>query len=512
MRDPGGDGDHYTAVIALPAYPTPERTMQSRGDAISATFSGTWQNAVDLYRGTVEEDLFFWGILRTMADGILGMSHQFTGDPRTVSALLDQDSTPGDDAIMHPSVECSRIFSDGMGLGIGLGQNLLTCWRCAGTEWSLIKSATLGGDTGNATVERAYEVCERCDAYRFDRPYDVRELWALQHRDPRWLWRNPLSKRWHFTGRNGLVPFTPGDGEWFLFQTVPDQDPWRFGLWIPATIAAIFARDSVYDRQAISAISMPMPIFESEKPSNPDTRAEAERKAKELSFQNRLVIPWGWKFRIEQARVDYVDVADRIVAWGSDGFEVALTGNVMGRKAQSAFTDAGIYKRTTEERRAFYAGAWARAKREQNLRWYVRETTGSGDLRRVPVESIDVRSPEDKLSEAKSLGAWGDAFKAYQAGLAAHGLEADPADLVELAQRIGRRVRAKPGNASTSKLPLGVEATMALVSGAEGKSALGLKPFGDDRDAQTIAQLQAAADAQPPAVSPTRPRRRARRP
>ena len=103
---------------------------QRRGESIALTYQGRLQEAVDLYRGTVEADGWMCGILDTMSHGLLGLPLSFQGSPEMCSALLNADGTAGDYAAMHPGNECAKIFRDGLGLGFGWGQYLLMCWRC----------------------------------------------------------------------------------------------------------------------------------------------------------------------------------------------------------------------------------------------------------------------------------------------------------------------------------------------------------------------------------------------
>lgn len=496
--------------------------MQRRSEAQTISYTGRFEELVDLYRGTVEEDGYLGaGILGTMSHGILGLDQEFQGDPAMVSALRTQDGTAGDDDVMTPEVEAAKIFSDGIGLGIGLGQDQLVCWRCGSLDWARVRAATTSGDPDvERGAGRFFEVCTACDAARLDRPYGVRELFALQHRDPRWVYRNPINLQWYFSGRRGLLPFRPGDGEWFLFSTVPDIDPWRHGNWVWGTMAAIFARDAAYDRQAVSAMAAPQLVLESDTVQNPNARQEAERKARELNFQNRWVMPYGWKASILQAKAEYVEVCDNISRWARQMYELGTTGTFHSVESGPGFSNMSVFQRTTNDRRAFLAGAWCRQKRKQRLSWWGLDNFGT---REVPSERLDVRAPEDKLADAAYLEKWGTALTAYQAGLSAHGLEADPADIIEQMQRIGRRVRIKPAGAS-GKLNLGVEQVAAVAMGDEARASLGLPSFatrrpGDPRDAMTISDLQNAgkgggAPAQPPAppnLNPTRPRRRAAR-
>lgn len=423
-RADGGDGLRYT-VIPLPAVPSTDYTAQRRSEAIAISYQGRLQDAVDLYRGTVEADGWMAGILDTMAHGILGLPLSFQGDPEMCSALLDADGSAGDFRAMFPGAECAKIFRDGIGLGFGLGQFLLMCWRCGGIDM-------VSTDRG--------EVCNRCCAPTFERPFGARRLFQLRWRDARWLFRNTITRQWYYTGRQGMFPITPGDGEWFLYQTIPDVDMWRHGPWVWATLAAIFARDSSFDRQNTSAVCAPTPVFEAKGPTAPKTRKEVETQAQNLRFGNKLVLPGEWNYRIEAATATYSDVSTAIIDWAVGMFEVGITGNRMGMQAQSAFTDASVYKRTTAERRAFYAGEWIRQTREQGLVWWGRDNFGS---RNVPIGSYDVRSPEDKLAESKALGEEGDALGKLAKGYEALGVELEPRWIVERAQTKGIRVRPK---------------------------------------------------------------------
>jgi hypothetical protein len=490
------------AVVPLPTYQTPSRTLEKRLDAISATYTGRWEQAVDLYRGTVGEDGFFDGILKTMSHGLLGLPLEWQGDETMRLALLDAGGTPGDFTAMHPEEECSKIFEDFVGLGQGLGQYLLMCWRCGGVDLDRVDS-----------TRGPIEVCRRCDAARLGRPAGKRELFQLQWRDPRWVWQDPMSFRMYYQGRQTRVEIVDGDGEWVVFRSVPSLESWRHGPWIWATLAAIFSRDACYDAQNTSAVCAPTPVLRAVKPTTPQARLDAEKQLKELLFNNKMVLEGEWLYEIVSASADYIEICEKIVARCSDAFETGITGNVMGRAARAAFADASIYARTTSDRRRFYGGSWIRQLREKGLRWWGLDNFGTSN---VPVGTYDVRSPEDKLAEAKSLEAWGNALSSYRNGLDAHGLEAEQADLIELMQRLGRRVKPKSVNANTSKLDLGVDALMAVVRGGPALESLGLPRFGDQRDDMTLAQLAALTTPAPPTTAappalPPSARRRSKR-
>lgn len=481
-RTPGpAPGLNYT-VIPLPVAPVQEITMQHRHDAVLATYTGNLQLAVDLYRLTVERNGFMRGVLETMAHGILGLPLAWQGgSPEMISALEDQDGTPGDYRRMHPENECAKIFSDGVGLGFGLGQYLLMCWRCDEVESRRVEGI---------------DVCVTCGARRIDRPIGQRALFQIRWRDARWLWREPTSKQWYYDAQQTRVPIHPGDGEWFLFRTVPDQDIWTHGPWTLGTEAAIMARDATYDAANTAAVCAPSHVFQAKQSggTDPKTRRDVEAQADRLRFNNKLILPGEWEHDIHAAKAEFVDVCASIVNWASDSWEVTLTGNKMGQQSGTGFSNMDVYQRVTTRRRIFYAGAWIRQIRSQGLLWWSGENFGT---RNAPVGEYDCESPEEKLAKAKADEADGIAVAALTQGYGAVGYELEPAYVEERAQRRGVRIRLKAGAPGARKLELGVDAVMACVRGAAALESLGLAPFGDERDQMTLAELAAGQRALP---------------
>jgi hypothetical protein len=466
-RAPGGSF-RYT-VIPLPVVPPNDVTIQRRRDAIAVSYQGRLQDSVDLYRSTVEADGYMTGILDTMARGILGLPLSWQGDEELVAALQDQDNTPGDFRRMHPLTEAAKIFRDFLGLGFGLGQYLLMCWRCDGVE-----------------IDTRAESCRRCGAHMAGRPIGQRRLFQLRWRDPRWLDRDTTTGQWRYNGSWGSAAITPGDGEWALITSVPDCDIWRHGPWVWGTIAAIFARDSTYDRQNTSAVCAPTHVFVANGSTDPRTRTDIEAQAQNLQFNNRIILPGEWEHRIDAATAEFVDVTKAIVEWASDMWEVGLTGNQHGRVAGPGFANMDVFARTTRDHRAFFAQAWIDQLTSQGLRWWAIDNFGPGRV--LPVGRIDVRSPEEKLAASKADEQEGAALKSLVEGYAATGAEIEWACLHERAQRRGIRIARKA--APSAIVGPTAESAKAVILGAEARAALGLPVFGDERDRMTMAELE----------------------
>lgn len=396
-------GELQPTVFPLPVRPLSDLTPQMRRAAIEATYTGRLQEAVDLYRQVVTEDGYLAGILATMSHGILGMPHTFQGRADMVEALDAAGGTPSEYGLMHPENEAAQIFSDGIGFGIGLGQYVYR------------------------TVRRAY---------------GGNRVPCLEWRDPRWLWRNPITLQWYYTKRDGMKEIHPGDGEWFMFTPYPDLDIWRHGPWLYITLAGIFARDAVFDRQRVSEVTTPTPYMRATKPTSKEARKEALLQLKDLAHDHRIVLPEQWEYDIASVSGEYHDVAQGIVEWATGMVEVGLTGNMMGMKAQSAFTDANVYKRTTTDRRRFFANGWCATARRDGLVYWGEDNYADSN---PPIVAINVESPEDRLSESKAIDAEGAAIKSLQEGYGSAGFELDPTWVVERAQRKGIRVRPKGG-------------------------------------------------------------------
>jgi hypothetical protein len=484
-------GLHF-AVIPQTAYQDfGGRDLCARDRANAAMFGGRFANAVDLYRGTVGEDGYFDGLLGTMADGLLGSPHPFQGDPELVSALSDADGTPGDDPIMHPFDELRQCVKEMVGFGYSLGQYTLTCWRCRAS-----------GNT-NWEVCGEHEVCRRCDAARADRPIGVREIFALHKWPLQSLWQETYSRQWHVTHRHGILPITPGDGEWALFRTVPAVDGWQYGPYLWAILAAILARDSRFDRQATSHASTPMHIYAANGDTHPQTRAEIETRLNEIAFQSKLILPGKWTHDIHEPANRYHDVATGIIDDMRGMAEIGWFGNRISSSSGTAFTDAKPWFRVAAERRRALGVMLAQQLREFGWTWWALENYGT---RNAPVAVYDTDSPEDKRARAEALSQLGQSMTQLVTGLAATGFEVDPQWVVETCQRANVRIRKKEGG-DTSKLPLGVDAVGSLVKGDEGRAGLGLPPFGDDRGNQTINELAEQSQETAPVLERKRPRR-----
>ena len=482
VRGDTSDEPFRVTVFPLPTRPMSDLTAQHRSEAIESTYTGYLSQAIDLYRQISTEDGWQSGILHTIGDGILGLPAMFQGDAAMIDALQDSNGVAGDFSRMYPIRECSQIFIDGIATNFGLGQYVLMCWGCGFTDI----------DT--------HAVCKTCGACQLARPIGTRKLFQLQWRDPRWLYQNTVTRQLYYTGNGGMIPIRKGDGEWFLFQPYPEVDAWRHGPWLYMTLAGIFARDAMFDRQRVSEVTTPVPVVTADQNTTSKARQEMHEELLGAKFDRRFTLPGGWTYEIVSCTAEYSSVAAEIAEWATGMVEVGLTGNLMGMKASAAFTDASIYARVGTVRRRKFAGAWVNDIMQQGLPWWGLDNYGT---RSVPIMSVDVESPEDKLAASKSIEQEGKTLISIKDGLDAHGAEVEPSWLVERMQKLGIRIRMKPnGAAATSKIGLAPTDIANAVTADEAKNSEGLQPFGDDRGDMTVGQL-GDMPAETPAAAPS---------
>ena len=462
-------------VVSMPTRPLSEYTAAAQRKAREASYLGTMRDAVDLTRAAMTESGATSGLVQMIAHGIQGLPLQLQGDDEMRSALLDEEGAPGDYGLMMPENEAAQVFADGITTNLGLGQMIVVCWQC--------RSSLLADD-----------LCLTCGARKAERPAGMRNPDRLRWWDPRWLRQDLYTRQWYLTTLSGEMPIDPGDGEFFLYQPYPEIDAWRHAPWLYITIAFVFGRDAVFDRQRHSEVLAPTRVARATKPTTKESRRDMYRKLSKMQRDNLIVLPEQYVYEIVDSTGRITDVYTAIVDWARREVEIGLTGNIVGVEGNKGFTSADVYQRVTDSKRRFYATTWFRAVRSQILTWWGADNFGT---RNVPTGGYNIKSPEDVLAEAKAYEQWGSSLDTLKRGLDAHGIEADPAWVIETMQRAGVRVRLKPqGQAPARKLDLAPTDLAKAIRLSEARASQQLPPFGDSRDSLTFPEFDAMLERQ----------------
>lgn len=473
MRD-RGTGSIRPTVVQLPTRPASEYTAVAQRRAKEATYTGRLADAARLYRAAVTEDGVIAGLMSTIGHGILGLPMSFQGDAAQCAALADAEGTPGEYGQLFPQSEAAQVFADGVGFGLGLGQFVATCWRCEGDEI----------DPDGA--------CETCGACVLARPPGQHIVTRLRWWDPQYLRQDPYSRRWFLQTLTTEIEIRPGDGEWFLYTPYPEVDAWRHGPWLYLTIAFVFSRDSVFDRQRHSEVLSPVRVMAGQKATTKEGRKKALAILQAMQRDNQFVLPEGYDYKVVESTGKILDIYSAIIAWAKEQASVGLTGSTVSIDGTKGFTSANVYERVANWKRAFYASTWCGATRKQGLVYWGLDNYGT---RKVPTTKINVESPEDAKARADSYGALGDSLGRLKEGADKVGVDIDQTWTIETFQRANVRVTAKIGKPEVTSLALGVDAVAAVVRGGVALKSLGLDAIGDGRDDMTIVELEGRAAA-----------------
>lgn len=410
-------------MVQLPTRPGSEYTAVNQRRAKEASYTGSIGAAARLYRAAVTEDGVIAGLMSTIGHGILGLPMSFQGDPEQCAALADAVGTPGEYGQLFPQSEAAQVFADGVGFGLGLGQFVATCWQCEGAEI----------DSSN--------VCETCGACVLSRPPGQHVVSRLKWWDPQYLRQDTYTRRWYLQTLTTEIEIHPGDGEWFLYTPYPETDAWRHGPWLYLTIAFVFSRDAVFDRQRHSEVLSPTRVMAGVKATTKEGRKKALAILQAMQRDNQFVLPEGYDYKIVESTGKILDIYSAIIAWAKEQASVGLTGSTVSIDGTKGFTSANVYERVANWKRAFYADTWCAAVRRSGLVFWGLDNYGT---RKVPTCKINVESPEDAKARAESYGAIGKSLFELKTGTDALGLDIDQAWSTETLQRAQIRVTPKP--------------------------------------------------------------------
>ncbi len=452
-----GSGDVFPTVVALPTRPQSEYTVKARQRAVEETFMGRLRLASDIMRAALNDSGIISGLTGTISHGILGLPLALQGDPEMISCLLDQDGSPGEFGRMFPESEAAQVFTDGIILGVGLGQMI----------------------------------------YKSDRAIGDREVPTLRWWNTRWLRQDPYSRQWFLMTRDGEIEIHPGDGEWILFRPYSEIEPWENAPWKFLTLAFVFGRDAAFDRQRHSEVLAPARVMRAVKSTTKEARAKAKRKLERMQRDNYFVLPQEWEYEIKESTGRVADIYRMIIEWATRDVEIGLTGQTVTTEGNKGFSEGTIHQRIARDKLRFYAGAWFRCVRDQYLVHWGAINHGT---RIVPTGGYNVDPPEDILAKAEALTKWGESLEALADGADRHGVEVDPQWVIEEGQRRGVRLRVKPAKSpSIAALTFAPDDLANFVTVNEARLSQGLSAI-PDGDITVAAYLEKVKGTQVPGV------------
>lgn len=336
--------------------------------------------AAQLYRA-FQRDGTLQGLLGTRTGGLVRLPKAFLGTPAAVAALEGTGGEPGAFAKYFPQAEVQRMVDDGIVLGVSVGMFI---------------QGTL--DTHPKLVRL----------------------------DPEFLLYRASEDRWYYRSMTGLLPITPGDGQWVLHTPYGRYEPWNRGLWKSLARAFIAKEHAFLHRENYAG-----------KLANPARVAVSPQGAAERQKQSwfRAVMAWGvnsvfgvtpgYDVKLIESNGRGYEVFAAIIETSNLEIIVGLAGQVVTTTGGVGFANADIHATIRGDLIQGDGNAIAATLNEQALGPVIVDLVGpANDNASV---AWDTRPPADLTSGAESLSAAAAAINDLTAALKAHGIELDVA-------------------------------------------------------------------------------------
>jgi len=339
----------------------------------------SWSAQLMAYAG---RDGILSGVLSTRTEGLVRLPKSFRGPRDILNDLRSSDisSRPVFDE-MFPPGELALLARDGIGLGVGLGE----------LRW-----------------------------------VDGREYPIFVRLDPQYLIYRWQENQWYYQSVVGLLPVTPGDGQWILHTPGGRQNPWQAGLWRCLARAAIRKDHAALGRDNWER-----------KLANPARVAVAPSGAAEEHKQSwfRKVMAWGmntvfgltpgYDVKLLESNGRGSQSFSETIASQNEEMIIAVAGQTVTTDGGMGFANADIHKSIRADLIQATAQGLAYTINTQGIPPYVVSIFGEDRLDECPVMSWDTTPPKDQMASANALNLAGQAMATVRSALEADGLTLD---------------------------------------------------------------------------------------
>jgi phage gp29-like protein len=345
------------------------------------------------------------GCLRTRITSVAAKSGlpfkvEAADDSARAKAIAEEIEALWWDVLPEPSTK--RVLRDAVGLGPAVGR---IEWRSEGGRWLPLL-----------------------------RPLPAHNLeWDEQ------------ARRWYYWTRDGRVPVTPGDGNWFLFE--PDgEESWMGGA--VRCLGLLYAmRAMTYTDWVRYCEKHGLPIITIEEPANAEqsTKDAFYARIRKLGREGVLRLPVneegkGFKAGFLEPTDTSWEAFERFIMSVNVSIAIILLGQNLTTEvgAKGSYAAAGIHNVIRHDYMAGDVEPLSTAYRRQIWMPYGRYNVRNWDDSLAPWGRWDCSVPEDKQAAATTLKTLGDGL----AAIGKAGLEVE--NLLELAARFGLKLRATP--------------------------------------------------------------------
>ncbi|MDB4992951.1 MAG: Mu-like prophage FluMu protein [Myxococcaceae bacterium] len=383
-----GSIERLRAVLGGQLSPLPTtRTRWYLADletAQHAADAGDISIAAQLWR-SMRRDAVLAGVLSTRSGGLVHLPKRFSGRADIVKALQGRDGVRSVFDAMFPPAELELLGSDGIGLGIAVG------------EMQPVKG-------------RDYPVLVRLD------PEFLRFRWN--------------ESRWYYQSVAGSLPITPGDGRWVLHVPGGRVAPWNNGLWQALGRSWINKEHAQLHKANWEA-----------KLANPARAATAPigaSEAQRVGFLQRLIswgvntvfeLPPGWDVKIIESNGRGHESFETTIDRSDREYMIGIAGQVVTVTGGTGFANADIHKSIRADLITSTGVGLANTVSTQGIPPYVVRGWGVEALDETAVVEWDTRPPQDQKADADAIGALGEGIEKANAALAPYGVRVDAPEL-----------------------------------------------------------------------------------
>jgi len=322
--------------------------------------AGNLELAADFWESAMADDRV-QAAISTRTKGLVGLPLSFEavrGTKRLVKAL-----EAGEDFwAAYPSTELAQLLAWGIGLGIGVAQQV----------W------TDRGSTINRIVPKLKVWHPRFLRFDWDR-----RIWQVRTHGERW------------------VDVQAGDGTWILYTPYGESRPWAWGAWRAVALWHLLKQFAIQDWGNYSSKSGEGRLVA----TGPDNWSKEKRKevAEELfglAAGASICLPAGVTLALleSEANTYQTFVAQKDAA--DMGIAVAVLGqNLSTEVSGPASTGATLHGRVLQTFIDSDAETLSTCLHDQSLRWWAEFNFGGPDLAPWPI--WDTKPPEDKRLSAE---------------------------------------------------------------------------------------------------------------
>ena len=322
------------------------------------------------------------GVMSTRTDGLVRLPKTFRGPRDILEDLRSSDisSRPIFDEMFPPS-ELALLAKDGIGVGVGLGE----------LRW----------------VEgRNYPIFVRLD--------------------PQYLIYRWEENQWYYRSVIGLLPITPGDGQWVLHTPGGRQNPWQAGLWRCLARAAIrkdhasLGRDN-WERK----LANPARVAVSPSGAAEEHKQSWFRKVMAWGMNTVFGVPPGYDVRLLESNGRGYESFNKTIEAQNEEMIIAIAGQTVTTDGGMGFANADIHKSIRADLIQATAQSLAYTINTQGIPAYVASIFGEDRLDECPVMSWDTTPPKDQTAAANALNLAGQAMTTVRTALEEDGLQLD---------------------------------------------------------------------------------------